>query len=87
MIGPGTAGLVAALQAKQDGADVVILEKTAEASSGGDSRMSGGIFFVPGKNTPESRQAFVDDNNRVTQGRGNKDLFRTIADHAWNDIA
>jgi tricarballylate dehydrogenase len=87
VIGTGTAGLVAALQAKQDGADVVALEKTREDSSGGDSRMSGGIFFVPGKDTPELRQAFVDDNNRVTQGRGNKDWFRVIADHAWNDVA
>lgn len=87
VIGAGTAALVAALQAKQDGADVVVLEKTPEATSGGDSRMSGGIFFVPGKDTPESRDAFVEDNNRVTQGRGNKDLFRVIADHAWSDIA
>lgn len=87
VIGLGTAGLVAALQARQDGASVVALEKTPEASSGGDSRMSGGIFFVPGKDTPESRQAFIDDNNRVTQGRGNKELFRVIADNAWGDIA
>jgi succinate dehydrogenase/fumarate reductase flavoprotein subunit len=87
VIGAGTAALVAALQAKQDGADVIVLEKTPKDSSGGDSRMSGGIFFVPGKDTPESRQAFIDDNNRVTQGRGNKDLFRVIADRAWTDIA
>lgn len=87
VIGAGTAALVAALQAKQDGANVVVLEKTAADSSGGDSRMSGGIFFVPGKDTAESRQAFVDDNDRVTQGRGNKALFRVIADHAWSDIA
>jgi len=86
VIGTGTAGLVAALQAKLDGANVVALEKTPADSSGGDSRMSGGIFFVPGKDTPEFRKAFVDDNDRVTQGRGNKDLFRVIADHAWSDI-
>jgi succinate dehydrogenase/fumarate reductase flavoprotein subunit len=87
VIGAGTAGIVAALQARQDGADVVALEKTSQDSSGGDSRMSGGIFFVPGSDTPQSRQSFVDDNNRVTQGRGNKDLFRVIASNAWNDIA
>jgi len=87
VIGTGTAGLIAALQAKQDGANVVAIEKTPEASSGGDSRMSGGIFFVPGQDTADSRQAFIDDNNRVTQGRGNKDLSRVIADHAWDDIA
>ena len=87
MIGLGTAGLIAALQAKQDGADVIALEKTAASESGGDSRMSGGIFFVPGADTPESRNAFIDDNNRVTQNRGNKDLFRVIADNAWADIA
>lgn len=86
VIGTGTAGLVAALQAKLDGAGVVALEKTPESSSGGDSRMSGGIFFVPGQDTRESRQAFVDDNDRVTQGRGNTVLFRVIADHAWSDI-
>ncbi len=87
VVGTGTAGLVAALQAQQDGASVVALEKTPEASSGGDSRMSGGIFFVPGNDTPESRQAFVEDNDRVTGGRGNKDLFRVIADHARDDIS
>jgi succinate dehydrogenase/fumarate reductase flavoprotein subunit len=86
VIGFGTAGLVAALQARQDGADVLVLEKTPAANSGGDSRMSGGIFFVPGKDTPDLRQAFVDDNNRVTQGRGNAELFRVIADAAWTDI-
>jgi succinate dehydrogenase/fumarate reductase flavoprotein subunit len=87
VIGTGTAGIIAALQAKQDGANVIALEKTEEATSGGDSRMSGGIFFVPGQDTPESRQAFVDDNNRVTQERGNAELFRVIADRAWSDIA
>ena len=87
VIGAGTAGLVAALQAKQAGADVIALEKTSEGSSGGDSRMSGGIFFVPGEDTTQSRQAFVEDNNRVTQGRGNTALFRVIAAHAWSDIA
>lgn len=48
VIGAGTAGLVAALQARQGGADVLALEKTPENTSGGDSRMSGGIFFLPG---------------------------------------
>jgi choline dehydrogenase-like flavoprotein len=70
VIGTGTAGFVAALQARLDGADVVALEKTPEASGGGDSRMSGGIFFVPGQDTAEARQGFVADNERVTQGRG-----------------
>jgi len=86
VIGAGTAGLVAALQAKQDGADVIVLEKTSEDSSGGDSRMSGGIFLVPGEDTPQSHQAFVDDNHRITQGRGNTALFRVIAAHARTDI-
>ena len=86
VIGTGTAGIVAALQAKKDGARVIAIEKTPEASSGGDSRMSGGIFFVPGQDTPASREAFVADNDRVTQGRGNTALFKTIAEHAWADI-
>ena len=87
VIGAGTAGVVAALQARRDGARVIMLEKTPAAESGGDSRMSGGIFFVPGEDTPAARQAFIEDNERVTDRRGNRDLFRVIADHAWSDIA
>ena len=86
VVGLGTAGLVAALQARQSGADVLALEKMPDAISGGDSRMSGGLFFVPGQDTPESRQKFVADNDRVTDGRGNTALFRVMAEHAWTDI-
>jgi succinate dehydrogenase/fumarate reductase flavoprotein subunit len=86
VVGLGTAGLVAALQAQQSGANVLALEKMADADSGGDSRMSGGIFFVPGQDTPDSRRDFVADNDRVTDGRGNTDLFRVMAEHAWPDI-
>lgn len=49
--------------------------------------MSGGIFFLPGEDTPQSRQAFLEDNNKVTQGRGNTTLFEVIAAHARTDIA
>jgi succinate dehydrogenase/fumarate reductase flavoprotein subunit len=86
VIGLGTAGLVAALQARQSGANVLALEKMADADSGGDSRMSGGIFFVPGQDTPESRRDFVADNDRVTGGRGNTELFRVMAEHTLADI-
>jgi succinate dehydrogenase/fumarate reductase flavoprotein subunit len=84
VVGAGTAGLVATLPAKQRGAAVIALEKTSEDNSGGDCRMSDGIFFVPAEDTRQSRQAFVDDNNKVTQGRGNTPLFGVTATHAWH---
>lgn len=44
VVGAGNAALVAALAAKDAGADVLVLEAAPEAERGGNSRFSGGIF-------------------------------------------
>lgn len=46
VIGAGAAGYAAALAAKQAGADVLILEKCARDLAGGNTRLSGGGWFV-----------------------------------------
>lgn len=44
IVGAGNAALVAALAAKEAGAEVLVLEAAPEAERGGNSRFSGGIF-------------------------------------------
>jgi len=46
VIGAGNAGLSAALSAKENGADVVVLEAAEESAYGSDSFFSGGLFRV-----------------------------------------
>ena len=46
VVGGGNAGLVAAIEAKNAGADVLILEKAPKKSRGGNSRFSGGLFRI-----------------------------------------
>ncbi|ROZ49664.1 FAD-dependent oxidoreductase [Rhodococcus sp. WS3] len=46
VIGSGAAGSAAALQAHADGASVVILEKCGPDNAGGNTRLSGGGWFV-----------------------------------------
>lgn len=47
VIGFGVAGLTAAITAHDRGAEVVILEKMDEPHSGGNSRVSGSVWFSP----------------------------------------
>lgn len=46
VVGGGNAGLVAAIEAKNSGADVLLVEKAPKESRGGNSRLSGGLFRV-----------------------------------------
>ena len=47
VVGSGAGGLTAALRARAAGADVVVLE--TEALLGGNTALSGGSMWVPGK--------------------------------------
>jgi len=46
VVGGGNAGLVAAIEAKNNGADVLLIEKAPEKSRGGNSRISDGLFRI-----------------------------------------
>ena len=47
VVGAGFSALCAAVQAKLNGADVLVLEKTKEDVTGGNSRICGGMICVP----------------------------------------
>lgn len=46
VVGGGNAGLVAAIEAKNRGANVLLMEKSPKKSRGGSSRLSGGLFRI-----------------------------------------
>jgi tricarballylate dehydrogenase len=46
VVGGGNAGLVAAIEAKNQGAHVLIIEKAPKKTRGGNSRHSGGLFRI-----------------------------------------
>jgi succinate dehydrogenase/fumarate reductase flavoprotein subunit len=47
IVGIGAAGMAAAITAHDLGAEVLVLEKTNEAESGGNTRVSGNVWFNP----------------------------------------
>lgn len=87
VIGTGMSGTAAALQAKLDGADVIVLEKMAENHSGGDSRLAAGLFVVPNADTSEAKQQYFEDFTRKSQGRGNLDIYRILAEQVLGGVA
>jgi len=48
IVGYGLAGAVAALSAREAGAEVIVLEKMSYKQSGGNSKVSGNMVFIPG---------------------------------------
>ncbi|HLO68476.1 MAG TPA: FAD-dependent oxidoreductase [Holophaga sp.] len=83
VIGSGFAGLSAAIEAREAGRSVVILEKMRVP--GGNSAISGGMFAVVG--SPLQRAAGIQDSPellaadmmRAGQGLNQPDLVRTVA--------
>ena len=57
VVGYGGAGAAAALEARQRGADVLVLD---HYRGGGATAMSGGIYYAGG-GTPQQREAGIDD--------------------------
>ena len=51
VIGGGNAGLVAAIEARNRGAHVLLIEKAPKKARGGNSRLSGGLFRVAAEGT------------------------------------
>lgn len=87
VIGMGMAGTAAALQAKLDRADVVVLDKMSELDTGGNSRLAGGLFITPREDSAQAKQDYYDGLLKQTQGRGNKNVFRLMTDHSAEGVA
>ena len=87
VIGAGGAGLVAAIEAKNNGAkNVIVLEKMAFA--GGNTLISGGEYAAPNnwvqvkKGLKDSNDAFYNDILKGGDNEGDPKLVRVLADNA-----
>ncbi len=86
VIGTGLAGLSAALQARMDGADVVVLEKMANGKDGGNSKIAGGALCLPPDRSKAGIDAYYEDFMKKSQGKGNAEISRVIADNIFESI-
>ena len=86
VVGGGGAGFAAAVTAKEDGADVVLLEKMPQV--GGNTLISGGEMAAPDnelqkeEGIEDSKEQFAKD---VKEAGGNPELIDVLADHATED--
>ncbi|WP_394018819.1 flavocytochrome c [Anaerococcus cruorum] len=86
VVGGGGAGFAAAVTAKENGANVVLLEKMPQV--GGNTLISGGEMAAPANELQEkegiedSKELFAKD---VKEAGGNPELIDVLADHATED--
>jgi succinate dehydrogenase/fumarate reductase flavoprotein subunit len=86
VIGTGLAGMCAALEARQQGADVIILEKVANGKDGGTSKLAGGGIVIPPERSPAGIEIFCEDFAKKSMGRGNAELSRVLAEQALDGV-
>ncbi len=84
VLGTGLAGMSAALSARENGAAVTVIDKAPEASRGGNTRFSGGALRCPTAENPPD--ALVDELDRMTKGRANRALARTLYGRGEEDV-
>ncbi len=86
VVGGGGAGFAAAVTAKENGADVVLLEKMPQV--GGNTLISGGEYAAPENDLQkeegieDSKEQFADD---VKEAGGDPELIDVLAEHATED--
>lgn len=85
VIGPGAAGLVAALRAAEAGADVLVLERDEKPT--GSTSMSSGFVPAPGTRfqraigvTDDTPELFAADIQAKNKGRGDLGLVKTVTE-------
>ena len=91
VLGAGIAGLSAAVEAAEEGARVVMLEKAPVERRGGNTRFSDAQLRAPHQADQYSpinttRDEFVEDFLRVTHRRANRELVEVLADHAAESL-
>jgi hypothetical protein len=75
VLGTGFAGLSAAITAKDAGARVLILEKMSQKYEGGNSRVSGNMWWTP-TNLPEALEYI----NALCYGLTDKECIQALAE-------
>ena len=86
VVGSGLAGLAAGLEASGAGVKTLMLEKTDEASCGGNSRLAGGAIAVPRGSDAVSIGNYVEDFMAKAGGRCNRAIVETLANNALADL-
>lgn len=86
VIGTGLAALSAALEARMNGADVVILEKTNMNNSGGDSKLAAGMIALPSDNTKQAKDDYYEDFIKKSMGKADPELTRVLADRVFDGV-
>jgi tricarballylate dehydrogenase len=87
VVGGGVAGLSAAVQARQLGADVLLVEKAPREHRGGNTRFADAQMRFPheadefGPRDYTAEDMFA-DLMRISRGRANEDLIRTLCNNA-----
>lgn len=89
VVGAGIAGMAAAIEAKEAGADVILLEKLGRV--GGSSVLSGGNFYATGspvnqeyENDPAAMAQYLMDRS---EGLANEELITYYAEHSGENVA
>jgi flavocytochrome c len=86
VIGTGLAGLLAAIEARTNGADVIILEKASMNDSGGNSKLAAGVIAIPSDNTKQAKDDYYEDFIKKSMGKADPDLTRVLADQVFDGM-
>ncbi len=87
VVGSGIAGLSAAVSARQAGAEVILVEKAPRAGRGGNTRFADAQMRFPHESDEfgprdYSVDAMYSDLMRISRGRANEALIRTLCENA-----
>lgn len=87
VVGGGIAGLACALTARESGATVVLVEKAPRANRGGNTRFADAQMRFPHEADEFGVRDYTvehmfDDLMRISGGRANPDLIRTLCENA-----
>ncbi|MXY36815.1 MAG: FAD-dependent oxidoreductase [Dehalococcoidia bacterium] len=91
VVGGGIAGLSAALSATEAGASAVLVEKAPLPERGGNTRFADAQMRFPHEPDEYGQRAYTademfDDLMRISSGRANQELIRTLCDNAAGAI-
>ncbi|MEI9806150.1 MAG: FAD-dependent tricarballylate dehydrogenase TcuA [Pseudolabrys sp.] len=80
VVGTGLAGHAAALSAREQGANVLVIDKAPETSMGGNTRFSGGALRTPSDSV--SADDLINELQQMSGGRANPRLSRILYQEA-----